>query len=162
MPKRIIDVFKIVEIQIEQGGSLAMASCERDRLRQTIGQQRTIWQPSKEVAFGLKGHLYCGVLGDLGHRLRMNRGDDQTLVGFQQLCLAVCATLGSSYDLFALVGNLVSQIGGLLTQISGLFTGKYSGLARGEHRRGRSGTITLICLKFPSSRAFWTSTVDVA
>jgi hypothetical protein len=46
-----------------------MTLCERDRLRQAIGQQRTVWQPGKEVAFGLKGHLHCGVLGELGHGL---------------------------------------------------------------------------------------------
>ena len=91
MPERIVDVLEVVEVQIHQGDLLAMTLRERDRLRQAVGQQRTVRQSREKVVLGHIGHLRGGLLGGLGHRLGTNRRDDEALVRFPQLRLAMLA-----------------------------------------------------------------------
>ena len=90
MPQRVVDVLEVVEVQIHQGDLLAMPLRERHRLRQPVRQQGTVRQAGQKVVLGHIGHPQGGLLGDLGHRLGANRGDDQVFVRFPQLRL-LCA-----------------------------------------------------------------------
>src|SRR5450631_183192 len=95
------------------------------------------------------------MLGGFGQRLGVHRCGNKILVRFQQLRLCMGAMLGTCpHGLFALISNPVSPIGGLLAQLRGLLAGKYSTLARGERRRRRGGTRTLICLRLPDYCGF--------
>jgi hypothetical protein len=93
---------------------------ERYGLRKAIGQQCTVRQTGQKIVLGHMGHLLCGQLGGLGHRLGVNRSDDETLIRFPQLRLDVRDEHGFDIGgLFALVGSFLAKIRGFLTKVGG-------------------------------------------
>ncbi len=137
MPERIVDVLEVVEVQIHQGDLLAMTLRQRDRLRQTVVQQRTVRQTGEKVVLGHIGHLRGGLLGGLGHRLGANRRDDELFVTLRATdpCYARLARSWSlsffllvridfsrrSASFSRLSAALLAQVGSLFATKNGLF-----------------------------------------